>query len=82
MKSASSVGSIVPAVSDSVTVVVSEETGKVSLAENGRLKEDIGKEELFEVLSSLYTMEETSRFKLRFRRRKKQRQIRKQKLSR
>ncbi len=58
-------------VSDSVTVVVSEETGKVSLAENGRLKEDIGKEELFEVLSSLYTMEETSRFKLRFRRRKK-----------
>ena len=55
---------------DSLTIVVSEETGKVSLAEGGELKEDVGKEQLFEVLTSLYTVEETSRWKkLRFRRR-------------
>ena len=57
---------------DSLTIVVSEETGKVSLADGGELKEDIGKEQLFEVLTSLYTVEETSRWKkLRFRRRNK-----------
>ena len=55
---------------DSLTIVVSEETGRVSLAEGGELKEDVGKEQLFEVLTSLYTVEETSRWKkLRFRRR-------------
>lgn len=55
---------------DSLTIVVSEETGKVSLAEGGELKEDVGKEQLFEVLTSLYTVEQTSRWKkLRFRRR-------------
>ncbi len=58
-------------VSDSLPVVVSEETGRVSLAEGGILKEDVGREDLFEVLSSLYTVEESSRFKLKFRRRKK-----------
>ena len=57
---------------DSLTIVVSEETGKVSLADGGELKEDIGKEQLFEVLTSLYTVEETSGWKkLRFRRRNK-----------
>ena len=57
---------------DSLTIVVSEETGQVSLAEGGVLKENVGREELFEVLSSLYTVEETSRWKkLKLRRRNK-----------
>ena len=57
---------------DSLTIVVSEETGRVSLAEGGELKENIGREELFEVLSSLYTVEENSRWKkLKLRRRNK-----------
>ncbi|MBO4289306.1 MAG: diadenylate cyclase CdaA [Lachnospiraceae bacterium] len=57
---------------DSLTIVVSEETGRVSLAEGGVLREDIGREELFKVLSSLYSVEDNSRWKkLKLRRRNK-----------
>ncbi len=35
---------------DSLTIVVSEETGKISVSENGKLKEDIEAEELFKML--------------------------------
>ncbi len=40
-------------VSDSVTIVVSEETGDVSIAENGGIKRNICKEELKEVLMEI-----------------------------
>ena len=47
-------------VSDSITVVVSEETGNVTIAMDGRLKKCQTREELLESLEMLYTENETS----------------------
>jgi uncharacterized protein (TIGR00159 family) len=35
---------------DALTIVVSEETGKISVSENGKLKEDISADDLFKML--------------------------------
>lgn len=45
-------------VSDSITIVVSEETGAVSAAQDGKLYRDLSREELVEKLSVLKTPEE------------------------
>lgn len=40
-------------VSDSLTIIVSEETGAVSIAEGGLLKRDVGQDELKKKLSEI-----------------------------
>ncbi|MFN2138144.1 MAG: diadenylate cyclase CdaA [Candidatus Promineifilaceae bacterium] len=42
-------------VSDSLTVVVSEETGAISVAQNGRLRHDLERTELYHALDDFYT---------------------------
>jgi len=37
---------------DAFTIVVSEETGRISITENGKIKEDIVPEDLFKILES------------------------------
>lgn len=37
---------------DALTIVVSEETGKISISENGKLREDISADDLFKMLES------------------------------
>jgi diadenylate cyclase len=39
-------------VTDAFTIIVSEETGKISIAENGKLVENISLDELFRILQS------------------------------
>lgn len=48
-------------VSDSLTIVVSEETGSVSVARNGRLLRNLNQEQLKEQLQSLQVKQEESR---------------------
>lgn len=48
-------------VSDSLTIVVSEETGSVSVAKNGRLLRNLNQEQLREQLQTLQTKPEESR---------------------
>ena len=48
-------------VSDSVTIVVSEETGSVSLAKNGRLLRNLNQEQLKEQLQKLQSKPEEGR---------------------
>ena len=52
--------------SDSVTIVVSEETGAVSLAENGQLTKDLDREALKERLKALELMPKTRGFESLF----------------
>ena len=52
-------------VSDSLTIIVSEETGAVSIAEGGLLKRDVGQDELKKKLSEITQgIEEGKRKKL------------------
>ena len=53
-------------VTDSVTIVVSEETGKVSVAQNGRLTQDYEPEELREFLDTLLERQEPRQTGLKF----------------
>ena len=55
---------------DSITIVVSEETGAVSVAEGGKLMQNISELQLRRILKTLMPEESTSRFSL-FRRRGK-----------
>ena len=57
-------------VTDSLTIVVSEETGFVSIAENGRLERNVDPDRLKERLKELQNkgVEETKRFPLKGRR--------------
>ena len=52
-------------VTDSVTIVVSEETGKVSVAENGKLRRSVNEQELKKCLLELQDKSvESQKFKL------------------
>lgn len=55
---------------DSLTIVVSEETGRVSVTQNGKITRVPDQESLRRILKALVTAEETGRF-LRWRRVKK-----------
>lgn len=52
-------------VSDSLTIVVSEETGSVSVAKNGRLLRNLNQEQLREQLASLQAKSEEGRKKIK-----------------
>lgn len=52
-------------VSDSLTIVVSEETGSVSVAKNGRLLRNLNQEQLREQLAALQTKSEEGRKKIK-----------------
>jgi diadenylate cyclase len=39
-------------VTDAFTIVVSEETGRISIAESGKLMEDVGPDQLFRILQT------------------------------
>lgn len=56
--------------SDCISVIVSEETGKISVAENGTLKQGLSGEELREYLYSNVVVDSTDETKHRFRFRK------------
>ncbi len=56
--------------SDCISVIVSEETGKISVAENGILKRDLSEKELREYLYSSVVIEKNETVKHRFRFRK------------
>lgn len=52
-------------VSDSVTLIVSEETGKVSIAQNGKLSRDLSKEETYNILIDEFTVQSEEKSFLR-----------------